>query len=137
MADPELERRARKVLAEASILAEAPGVSFIPSGVHAHETKDPTTATGMNLYDRIVRRLRTDRSLRRAVEWAEAQLEAARVGPPVPVLNTKQQVLSQFGGDHYLKVADIVGLHGTTVWRWRVAAGLRGVDGTDPLEDAA
>jgi hypothetical protein len=138
----DLEQRARKVLAEASVIAEAGGVSYIPSGKHAHESTDPTTGSGMAVYDYVSDLLRAAEgrgptSLRVALGKAERAVKDARKGKPKPVLDTKQMVLSQFGGDHYLKVADIVGLHGTTIWRWRVAAGLRGVDGREPDAEVA
>jgi hypothetical protein len=134
--DPELLARARRALAEASVLAEAPGVSYIPSGRHAHESRDPTTSTGMAAFDYVAMVLRDGggrgpRSFRDAVEKAERAVVAARKARPARLLTPKQIVLSQLEGESAAKAGEIVGVHRTTVWRWRTAAGRSGETGEE------
>lgn len=110
--------------ARISVLAEAPGVSFIPSGRHMHDSKAPTTGTGQALYDQLWARVLAGEPAYRLVEWAEQQVRAVTHTPPMPHRSQKARVLEDYEGVDCKLVGELEGLHFTTVWRWRRAAGL-------------
>ena len=125
MTDPQLLERARAILAKASVLAEAPGVSYIPSGRHAHESKDPTTGTGMAVFDYVTMVLRDaegrgPRSMRDAVDRAERAVERMR---HAPTLTGRQKKLIDTEGLTCNAAALELSVNHVTVWRWRVQSG--------------
>jgi hypothetical protein len=134
----ELERRVRRVVAVASVMAEAPGVSFIPSGHSDYDHQEPTTGTGGNLVDRIRRRCEsssTERDLLRALDWAEEQIETTKRRTLPPSLPFRQRILIEWAGHHYKAVARVTSTPPTNIRRWREEAGLQPLDGLVPSED--
>lgn len=127
------EQQIRDLAARISVIAEAPGVSFIPTGRRpAHEGKDPTTGTGAVLLEELRRRARRANGptqQRELIEWANREIRARTHTPPKPVRSPRQIVLEDFEGHGYMEVAKVLGVHYTTVWRWRVAAQRNGVNG--------
>jgi len=133
----ELPLEARTLLARASVIAEAPGVSFIPSGRHEHDTKAPTTGTGMPLYDRMLHRFLTTNDMDTAIRWAEAELHSTSHSAPPPRLTFKQRILIRWEGHSCEAVAQAEGIHRTTIWRWRREAKLDPADGTELERNSA
>lgn len=128
------DQELRDLGAQISVIAEAPGVSFIPTGRHAHEGKDPTTGSGEALLEELRRRAgraHGPQQKRELVEWARREIRARTHTPPKRVRTPRQIVLQEFEGHGYMEVARVLGVHYTTVWRWRVAADRDGVSGRE------
>ena len=129
-----LPPEARDLLAKASVVAEAPGVSFIPSGRHEHDTKAPTTGTGTALLDRMRRRFEeaaTPSKLAEEIAWARAELKSMTNAAPKPKWKFKERVLVEWEGHSCEAVAEAEGIHRTTIYRWRRDAGLNPSDGRE------
>ena len=128
--DPTVEQQLRQLAARISVIAEAPGCSFIPSGRHIHESKDPTTGAGDTLSDAFQARLDSAGSspyrLRELVEWTELQIKARTHSAPAPKRKLKDRVLEDYEGKSCREVAELEGnaVHFTTIWRWRQEAKL-------------
>lgn len=69
-------RRARDLLAEASVLAEAPGSSYVASGSRQYDSQPPSGQAG-SLYLAMLRVYET-MSDEEFVDWAERQLRQAK-----------------------------------------------------------
>jgi peptide subunit release factor 1 (eRF1) len=129
----ELERRVRDVLARASVVAEAPGTSFIPSGHSQHGPREPTTARGGHLVDQVQRKLascRTTPELIDALDEAEQRIKDLRQTPPKPKRSFKQVILEDEEGQHYKEVGVRYNTPPTTIRQWRQDAGREPLDGT-------
>lgn len=109
------------------LIAEAPGVSFIPSGRHEHEFKAPTTGHGGDTFGYFAPQFancNTDRDLEGFIGRLESTLEGIRKRPEAPKVKTKNEVLYGCWSEHYYKaVASASGIGGTTIRRWRLEVG--------------
>src|SRR5438045_1585546 len=125
--NPELLARAYQLRAQASIIAEGPGVSFIPKGDREYESKDPTTGAGGDTFSLFAHRLakcRSDHDLEGFIEALESELQAIRKRPVAPKVKTKMEVLyGCWSRDYYTAVARASGVGGTTIRRWRSEVG--------------
>jgi len=72
---------------------------------------------------------RTDTHVEAIIGVARRELNMAQKTPQRQRVDRKQIVLYEFEGEDYRQVAEVVGVHCTTVWRWRTAMDLQGVDG--------
>lgn len=126
----DLEQQLRQLAARISVIAEAPGVSYIPTGRHVHESKDPTTGKGATLSDQFAARLRSAHGspfrLRELVDWTEKEIKARTHSAPAPKRKLKDRILEDYEGVDCRIVSELesFAVHFTTIWRWRQDAGL-------------
>lgn len=90
---PSLLREALDLVAQASVIAEAPGVDFVPSGDRAYESSGTSGPSGGRFtthdeFKRLVQRCVTDDMLRDAIASMRATLKSLQT--PAPPLTTKE-----------------------------------------------
>lgn len=130
--DPCLCAQARQLLAQASVIAEAPGVSFIPAGHGQSHGSDPTTGTGGTVHDRVAHRIagcHTDQDLQAAIDGCRHDIAHVRRARPRPKQKFRDRILVEWEGHHYRAVAQVTNTPPTTIWTWRDRAGLNPLDG--------
>jgi hypothetical protein len=135
----QLERRLRHVWALASVLAEAPGASYVPSGHGQLGHREPTTGAGGNLADRLKARLElcgpadggpvAASEVCRVLRWAEREIEHATRRTLPEGMPFRQRILVEWYGEHYRVVSRATNTAPSTVRRWRKEAGLAPLDG--------
>lgn len=91
--NPQLFKEALDLVAQAAVIAEAPGVDFVPAGDRAYSSSGTSGPSGgrHTTYDefkRLVERCRSDDELRDAIAEMRAELERLRT--PAPPLTTKE-----------------------------------------------
>lgn len=124
--------RARMLLAQASVLAEARAANLQPTPDHATGMVGPG-AHGGDVHGRFaarVRGCRTDRDLRDVIDELEAEIRAVKHARPRPVLPFKARLLFEWAGHGDAEVAQVTNTPRSTVRRWRAEAGLNPADGT-------
>jgi hypothetical protein len=136
--DPALERRARELLARASVIAEASASDYEARGRSAGGRGHVILmATDVSTFDRWRRRFqhcRTDQDLAKAIADVEDELDLLEHGPPREVESAAQfrfRLVEQHEGRNYRQVASIENVSVAYVRKIREEAGRRPLDGRE------
>ncbi len=126
-----LEREARDLLAQASVVAETSAADIQSEPVKTGKPggKAPK-GEGFGLFDEMAGRFRGCRSVRDwegAVEWAREELDATRRRRVVQIIPFKVRILVEWEGHGDLEVERAMQVPRSNVRRWRLE------DGRDPL----
>lgn len=128
--------RARNLLAQASVLAEARAANLQPTPDHGSAMVGPGSHGGdvFGTFAVRVRGCRTDRDLQDVIAELEAEIRSVKHARPRPVLPFKARVLFEWAGHGDAEVAQVTNTPRSTVRRWRQEAGLNPADGTPVRE---